>query len=331
MSLFPDSHAMKIYLAPMEGVLDHHLRTLLTNLGGIDGCVTEFVRISTPQCLPARVFHKICPELSNNCRTPSGIPVKIQLLGGEPQALAANAAMAVGLGADAIDLNFGCPAKSVNNSDGGASLLREPERIFKIVKAVRNCLPMKVSVTAKIRLGFEDRSLYLDNALAVANAGANAITVHARSKADGYKPPAYWDYIAHIREAINIPVIANGEIWSPEDFHRCKTISGCDNFMLGRGILARPDLALAMKAELNGQDYQAMAWEKVGFLLLNYFLTTKSLYPTRFTGNRIKQWLSYLRLQYPQADTLFESIKRERSADKIEFALQNQLETATTV
>lgn len=322
---------MRIFLAPMEGVVDHHLRDLLTSLGAIDGCVTEFLRISTPQCLPPRVFKRVCPELDNNCLTQSGTPVKIQLLGGQPDALALNAAMAVSLGARAIDLNFGCPAKSVNNSDGGAALLREPDRIYKIVRAVRDSVAEDISVSAKIRLGFEDRELYLENALAVAAGGADEVTVHARSKADGYKPPAYWDYIARIRERVNIPVIANGEIWCPNDFRRCKAISGCEDFMLGRGILARPDLALALKATSNAQSYEAMPWEKVAFLLFNYFLTTKNLYPPRFMGNRVKQWLSYLRREYPQADKLFESIKREKRAAYIEQALHAQLDSNQTI
>src|SRR5690606_39188939 len=109
-----------------------------------------------------------------------------------------NAMEAVRAGARSIDLNFGCPAKTVNRHEGGACLLRQPERVHAIVKAVREALPLSVPVSAKIRLGYEDRSTYLENALAIAEAGADELTVHARSKADGYKPPAYWSYIGEI-------------------------------------------------------------------------------------------------------------------------------------
>src|SRR5690606_22617665 len=126
MGVFP-SHSMKLFLAPMEGVVDHQVRALLTALGGLDGCVTEFVRVVNT-ALPKRVFRRYAPELEHQCRTPSGVPVKLQVLGGQPQPMAENALRAVSAGARAIDLNFGCPAKNVNRSDGGACLLRQPER-----------------------------------------------------------------------------------------------------------------------------------------------------------------------------------------------------------
>src|SRR5690606_16391413 len=117
-------------------------------------------------------------------------------------------------------------------------LLRQPERVHAIVKAVRETLPPSVPVSAKIRLGYEDRSTYLENALAIAEAGADELTVHARSKADGYKPPAYWSYIGEIRKRIDLPLVANGEIWSLADYIRCLEESGCTDVMLGRGLLA---------------------------------------------------------------------------------------------
>ncbi len=310
---------MQLFLAPMEGVVDHQVRDLLSALGGLDGCVTEFIRV-TDSNLPRKVFHRYAPEIDHQCLTPHGTPVKVQLLGGQPEPVARNAQRAVAVGATAIDLNFGCPAKTVNKSDGGACLLREPERVHAIVAAVRQALPATIPVSAKIRLGFDDASRYLDNALAVSEAGANELTVHARTKRDGYKPPAYWEYIASIRETVNIPVIANGEIWSPEDFERCRSVTGCDRFMLGRGLLARPDLARAIKAQLAGEDYQPMSWHEVCRLLHRYYRMSQPNYPTKHSGNRIKQWLMYLQRQYPEAATFFEQIKREREPARLEAA-----------
>ncbi len=311
---------MRLFMAPMEGVIDHHVRQLMSALGGVDVCVTEFVRVSEHQRLPERVFKKLCPELDQGSRTAAGTEVRLQLLGGHPGSLAWNAAKAAHLGAAAIDLNFGCPAKTVNNSDGGACLLKTPNRLYDIVRAVRDAVPDTIPVTAKIRLGFEDRSLYMDNARAAFEAGANELAVHARSKADGYRPPAYWDYIARIRDTLSIPVIANGDIWSPQEWQRCRDITGCEDFMLGRGILTRPDLALAIRAHAEGRDYEPMAWSQVAELLYGYYLTTKPLYPGKFLGNRIKQWLAYLKTHYPQALMLFESIKRLNDAAGIEAA-----------
>lgn len=304
-------------LAPMEGVVEHHVRDILTRLGGVDGCVTEFIRV-TDQKLPYKVFYKYAQELESNCCTPNNTPVKVQLLGSKPEPMALNALELVNYGAKAIDLNFGCPAKTVNAHEGGACLLRQPNRVYSIIKAVREAVPAHILVSAKIRLGYEDRSSYLENAQAVEAAGANELTVHARSKADGYKPPAYWHYIADIKNALKIPVIANGEIWSVADYLRCREESQCEDVMLGRGILSCPDLARQIKAHLTGETYVPLRWAEICTMLFNYYRLTTPLYETRNCGNRVKQWLMYLSRQYPEAVTFFEDIKRKTTPAEIE-------------
>lgn len=308
----------------MEGVIDHHVRALLSAVGGVDICVTEFVRVTHTR-LPRKVFVRLCPELEQGAATPSGTPVRLQLLGGNPDAIAWNAAKAVEVGARAIDLNFGCPAKSVNNSDGGACLLQSPHRVEAIVGAVRRALPAEIPVSAKIRLGFEDRSSYLDNARAAENGGAGELAVHARSKKDGYRPPAYWEHVGEIREQLAIPVVANGDIWTLDEFRRCREVTGCDAFMFGRSLLARPDIGLQVKAFCEGRDYTPMTWRDVAPLLWDYYLTTREVYPAKYLGNRIKQWLAYLKLGYPEAQVFFERIKRLREAELIEAAFAREL------
>lgn len=157
---------MRIILAPMEGVIDHIMRDLFTQLGGIDLCMTEFVRI-VDQKLPDRVFYRLSPELHHQGKTANGTPVRIQLLGQDPGWLAENAAVATRLGSPGIDLNFGCPAKLVNKNKGGAILLREPETLYKIMKSVREAVPAYLPTTAKMRLGFEDKTLAIENAQAL--------------------------------------------------------------------------------------------------------------------------------------------------------------------
>ena len=314
----------RIYQAPMEGVIDHHVRALLSELGGIDICVTEFVRVTHTR-LPRRVFTRLCPELESGAKTASGTPVRLQLLGGNPQPMAENARRAVAAGARAIDLNFGCPAKSVNNSDGGACLLQSPARVEGIIAAVRNAVPAEIPVTAKIRLGYEDRSSYLDNARAAEAGGASELAVHARSKVDGYRPPAYWEYIGEIREQLSIPVVANGDLWTLTDFQRCREVTGCNAFMFGRSLLARPDIGLQIRAYCEGRTYQPMSWSAVAALLYRYYQTTQALYPAKHLGNRIKQWLAYLKLSYPEATIFFEEIKRHREPELLEQAFARQL------
>jgi len=312
-----DIVAMRIMLAPMEGVVEHHVRDILTRIGGLDGCVTEFIRI-TDQKLPYRVFYKYAQELENHSKTPNGTPVKVQLLGSKPEPMAINAIELVRYGARSIDLNFGCPAKTVNSHEGGACLLRTPERVYQIIKAVRDAVPKDIPVSAKIRLGFEDRSTYMENAGAAESAGANELTVHARSKADGYKPPAYWHYIADIKAKLQIPVIANGEIWTVDDYFRCREQSQCDDVMLGRGLLSCPDLARKIKAHIAGEDYKPLSWPQICQILFDYYRKTTPLYDERNCGNRVKQWLMYLSREYLQAQAFFDDVKRKSQPKDIE-------------
>ena len=313
---------MRIVLAPMEGVVDHLMRALLTEIGGIDQCVTEFVRVSD-LLLPPRVFYRLCPELLNQGKTPNGVPVVVQLLGGNASALAENAARAAELGAPGIDINFGCPAKTVNRHDGGASLLRSPDRIFRIIDAVRRAVPVETPVTAKIRLGFSDTNLLIDNALAIEAGGASEITIHGRTKTDGYKPPAYWDLIGEAKQHLSINVIANGEIWTIEDYRKCRQQSDCEDVMIGRGLIRYPDLAQRIKLYLKGElAMNTPSKINVFETLVRYYqaarLENKS---HRYLCDRTKQWTSLLGLGNPDALALFHQIKRETDAETIYQAL----------
>ena len=304
---------MRILLAPMEGLLDCVLRDVLTQAGGIDLCVTEFVRVSE-SLLPQRTFQRIAPELNHNSQTPSGVPVRVQLLGSDPMRLAENAVRLAELKPYGIDLNFGCPAKTVNRHRGGAVLLKEPETIYQIITAVRKAVPGYIPVTAKMRLGYEDTSQAIECAQAIASAGAAEVVVHARTKTDGYKPPAYWEWIAIIKENITIPVVANGEIWTLEDFKRCQRISNCDDIMLGRGIVANPGLALEAKRG------QALSWDELQPLFATFWRQVLIHCYPKYQAGRMKQWLNYLRKHYPEADVLFQEIRTLNLPEQIELA-----------
>ncbi len=311
---------MRLLLAPMEGVINHTLRDLLTRLGGIDRCVTEFVRV-TDQLLPPKVFHRLCPELRQGGITPSGVPVYVQLLGGKPPFMAANAARAAALGAPGIDINFGCPAKIVNRNDGGSILLREPQRVFDIVRAVRDAVPAVIPVTAKIRLGYHDSALLADIAGSVEQAGASELTIHARTRDDGYKPPAHWHLIAPVRRQLSIPIFANGEIWSPPDAGQARADSGCVDLMLGRGVLARPDLAAAIRAGDQNRDYTALPWRDITELLRLQLQACRDTLPAKQLLGPVKQWLGYLRRHYAEAAALFEAVKRVTDPELMAAAL----------
>lgn len=301
-----------ILLAPMEGLLDHMLRDVLTRVGGVDRCVSEFIRV-TDQLLPARVFTRIVPELRNGGRTPAGVPVHPQLLGSDPSCMAENAARLAELAPEGIDLNFGCPAKCVNRHRGGAVLLDEPELIHAIVAAVRRAVPAPVMVSAKMRLGYLDDSRTLECAHAIAAGGAAEVVVHARTKADGYKPPAYWERIAAVQQAVDIRVIANGEIWTPDHARIARERSGCADLMLGRGMVADPGLAL----KVGDAGSEELQWHQLLPLMKDFFDQVRLNVAARHQGGRLKQWLHYLRRSYPEAATAYAELRTINSAQDL--------------
>lgn len=300
----------------MEGLVDSYMRTLLTADGSFDHCVTEFLRI-VDRLLPERVFQRLCPEAQDGWKTPSGTPVHLQLLGSDPIAMGENACRGAELGAPVIDVNFGCPSKTVNKNMGGAILLREPERIYRILSAIRAALPAHIPLTAKMRLGFEDKTLAIENAQAVAAAGVSELCIHARTKIEGYKPPAHWEWIARVKQAVEIPIVANGEIWNLDDYLACKQASACDQIMIGRGAVARPDLARWIKQHEQGVQYQPHSWQKV-LPELNKMLDLMAHDgQSHYSTARVKQWLAFLKLTYPQALDFFEEGKRLRKPEEM--------------
>ena len=302
-------------LAPMEGLLDFVLRDILTRAGGIDRCVSEFIRV-TNTLLPERTFERIVPELLQGGRTFAGVPVRPQLLGSDPVCLAENAAVLAGMGPFGVDLNFGCPAKVVNRHGGGAALLEDPELLHRIVAAVRRAVPAPMPVSAKMRLGLHDDRRAEECALALEAGGAAELVVHARTKADGYRPPAYWERIADIRAVVKIPVVANGEIWNVEDALRCRQLSGCSTLMLGRGMVTDPGLALAIAAHAaNGaggtQDACApvIDWSALLPLIADFWQLVCARLERKQQAGRLKQWLNFLRHRYSQAQEAYMALR----------------------
>ena len=312
-------------LAPMEGLTDPLMRQILTQIAAdlgrpYDWSVSEFIRV-TQHVLPAHVFYKYVPELHHDAKTTSGTPIHIQLLGSEAQLMAENAAYACELGAPAIDINFGCPAKTVNSHRGGSVLLDEPEVMYDIISAVRQSVPAHIPLSAKIRLGYTDTSRMDDIKAAIAASGADWLTIHARTKTQGYKPPAYWNKIQSFN-GLDIPVIANGEIWNTEHAQNCMTQAGTEHLMLGRGAVTRPDLVARVDCGSDDAMLSAatLSWEAMVTHQIR-FLEGQAKTEVILVG-RYKQWLAMLIKGYSEAKVLWDRIKREKNKAAIISALQ---------
>jgi tRNA-dihydrouridine synthase C len=277
----------------MEGVTDAPMRALMTERGGFTYCVGEFLRVND-LVPPPHVFYRHIPELAQGCVTDAGTPIHIQLLGGNPEVLAQAAVQACELGALGIDLNFGCPAPTVNRHDGGATLLKYPGRIEAIVRAVRQAVPKAIPVSAKFRLGWDSIDPIHENAERAAIGGADWITIHARTRMQAYQPPVYWKPIGEVRKRLGIPVVANGDIWTLDDFKRCREQTGSEQFMLGRCALADPllPLQIAHNLGLPAPEPVFPGWKP----LLERFSELSDRYSRKpgqsgYVVQRIKQWV----------------------------------------
>ena len=303
-----------LVLAPMEGITDAPMRALQGEIGAFTFAVTEFLRVSI-EPLPARVVRRDVPELETGCRTKTGLPVQVQLLGGDADLMATTAQTAASVGASAIDINFGCPAKTVNRHDGGATLLKFPSRIREIVRAVRDAVPAEVPVSAKLRLGWDDIRDVHENAQMAAEGGAAWITIHARTRVQGYAPPVFWTPIGEVRRNLDIPVVANGDIWNLDDFQQCQDETGCRHFMLGRSALSHPNLSWKI-AEALGTSVQGrpphMDWRERFERLVHY---SEAFHDRSIkTLLRLKQWASFAS-KHGDFD-VFDAVKRAESLDE---------------
>lgn len=307
------NNPMNVYLAPMEGLADAYLREILSKASGYDLITSEFVRV-VDQLLPIRTYLTQVPELLNQSNTRNGTPVRVQLLGNHPEMMGLNAQRATELGSHGIDLNFGCPSKTVNRSKGGAVMLTDPQSIFNTVAAVRAALPPEQPLSAKMRLGYEDNSLMMECAHAIEDAGAQAITIHARTKVQGYTPPAYWHLVKHISDKLKIDKTINGDIWTLADAQQAIKDSGCDHIMIGRGAIKNPKLADSIK---QNQDSTAQ-WSTTAPLVQEFWNSITAEMSTRYCAGRLKQWLIFLKDLYPEAEALFIAVRKLTEIDEIQ-------------
>jgi len=232
----------KAILAPMAGVSDRSFRSLCTSYGAAY-VISEMVSSKGLQYGDRK--GKQLMELS-----PLERPAAIQICGDQPEVMAHAAKQAMEFDPQAIDINMGCPAPKISKSGGGCSLMKQPQLCGEIVAAVKAAVP--IPVTVKIRKGWDKTTV---NAVEVAgicaNAGADAITIHGRTREDMYIPPADWDMIRQVKQAVSVPVIGNGDICTAQDAARMLEETGCDFVMVGRGALGNPWLFSQINAYLS--------------------------------------------------------------------------------
>ncbi len=237
-----------IVLAPMEGVTDRAFRTLVRSLGGCGLAVTEFVS-----------SEGLTREVEASWRMaevdPTEHPVSIQIYGRDPKRMAQAAAYCEEIGADIIDINLGCPSKTVTTGCAGSALMREPELSEEIFAAVYEAI--RIPLTVKMRLGWNHEQLNApDIAQRAVRQGAQMITVHGRTKSDGYKGSARWDMVGEVKQAVDVPVLVNGDIIGPEQARRALELSGADGVMIGRGVMTDPWTLARIACDFRGETFE---------------------------------------------------------------------------
>ena len=235
-----------LLLAPMEGLGDRPFRKAMASIGGFDEAVTEFIRVPKNAHIPSLASVYDADELSP-------IPLAAQIMGSEPDLVAEMARALVQRGARRIDLNCGCPSNTVVGKGAGSSLLKDPSTLHEVAKALVNSV--NVTVTVKMRSGYEDTSLLKENLLAAQESGIQFLTLHPRTKVDGYGPPAKWELIALAKSILKIPVVGNGDILTANDAHRMLKETGCDALMIGRGSAMNPFIFHEIKASFSSAPY----------------------------------------------------------------------------
>ena len=234
-----------LLLAPMEDVTNLPFRLIAKRIAGPGLMFTEFVSAMAIHYGAVKTFRKMRID-------PGERPLGIQIFGGDPEIMAETAKIAEEMGADIVDINMGCWVPKVCKTGSGAALLKDPVLAERIVDSVVKAV--KVPVTVKVRAGW-DFSLFAapDLAKRFQGAGAQMLTLHARFAKQGFEGEADWRLISALREAVQVPLIGNGDIKTPEDALRMIETTGCDGVMVGRAAISNPWVLRDIQRAITGQ------------------------------------------------------------------------------
>lgn len=286
MNLLPkDAHGCPfLILAPMEGVGDRCFRKAMASIGGFDEAVRDFLRVPKHAHIPSLAVGYQADELNP-------IPLAAQLMGSELDLMAEMAREMEKRGAPRIDLNCGCPSNTVTGRGAGSSLLKEPDFLHEVAKSIVKAV--SIPVTLKMRSGFEDISLFKENLLAAESSGVQYITLHPRTKVDGYGPPARWDLIAEAKSILKIPLVGNGDILNVDHALEMLKMTGCDALMIGRGSIINPFIFHQIRAHYSKKPYHPQWADLVAYLNV-YLAETPADMSTRVRVGKLKQLLGFL-------------------------------------
>jgi len=273
-----------LILAPMEGVGDQFFRKAMTSIGGFDEAVRDFLRVPANAHVKSLASQYHADEMSP-------IPLAAQIMGSDPDLMAAMAKELEKRGAPRIDINLGCPSNIVNARGAGSSMLKDPNLVYKNAKAVVEAV--SIPVTAKMRSGFEDISLFKENLFAAQESKITYLTLHPRTKVEGYRSKANWDLIAEAKRILKIPVVGNGDIFTKEDALKMVSYTKCDALMIGRGSLINPFIFLEIRAHFDKKKYHKSLKDLEKYIHL-YIQQLPNQMSEKTKINKMKQLLYFI-------------------------------------
>ena len=296
-------------LAPMAGVTDTVFRRFIRNLGGCGLIMTEFTSadgvLRAKDKKAKRYLHFYEDEH----------PISAQLFGSDPQVMADAARIVEDLGFDLVDLNLGCPAKKVVKCNGGSGLLRDLPRIGSIFESVRTAVT--IPFTVKFRAGWNDDEIVCVELAKIAeDCGLCAVALHARTREQGYSGNARWEWIAAVKDAVNIPVIGNGDIRKPDDACAMVAATGCDAVMIGRTAPANPWIFRQIQQYCRGTSYDEPSEADRYDMIRTYFQMLIEEELPDATG-KMKQFASWFTHGVPGGAALRKAIYDSKAAPEI--------------
>jgi nifR3 family TIM-barrel protein len=303
-----------LLLAPMEGVGDRSFRKAMATIKGFDEGVRDFLRVPSNAHVKSLAKQYEAHEISP-------IPLAAQLMGSDPDLMADMAREMEASGAPRIDLNCGCPSNTVTGRGAGSSLLKDPNFLNQVARAMVKAV--SIPVTIKLRSGFNDTSLFKENLLAAQESGIAYLTLHPRTKVDGYGPPARWDLIAEAKSLLTIPVVGNGDILNVNDALRMLEETRCDALMIGRGSIINPFIFHEIKSHFSGKPYKK-SWDDLTVYFEMFFAEFPEHIPVRTRINKTKQLLSFMFKQSPALLEKRDDILRSKHTELksfLDFAL----------
>ena len=308
-----------LILSPMAGVTDYTFRRLIKRRGGVGLVVSEFISVEG--------LTRNNPKSKRQMRfDEEERPFAVQIFGGQPERMAMGAEMAEEVGADILDVNCGCPAPKVVKNGGGSGLMREPERLETILKAIKKSIT--IPLTLKLRTGYSDSTINaVDIAKMAEQCGVEHIQVHGRTREQGYKGLANWDIIRQVKEAVSVPVSGNGDITTIDYGLDRWSESGVDGILIGRGAMQNPWIFRQMEDVLLGREpYQPDLDEKKS-VLLEFFGMCREEMPEIVALGKMKQLAGQFTKGLPGGAQFRQTLYHSHSAEEILDNITNYFET----